>query len=76
MAIEKIGGINPNLTPNIYNRVVPKTPVTPKSQPPVTEKPEVTPSGKTEEVAVSKDMTKLKDPPFFPIGDTWSIFDT
>lgn len=67
MAIEKIGSINPNPISNINTKVVPKTP------PPVPEKQKIQPSGKTEE-AVPKDLTRFKDPPFFPIGDTWSIF--
>ncbi len=76
MAIEKIGSINPNPISNINTKVVPKTLVVPKTPPPVPEKQKIQPSGKTEEEAVPKDLTRFKDPPFFPIGDTWSIFDT
>lgn len=66
MAIEKIGSVNPIVNHN--TRVAPKTPL------PVPENPGVKPSGKTEEGGEPKDLTKFKDPPFFPIGDTWSIF--
>lgn len=67
MAIGKIDGINP--IPNIYTNTFPRTPH------PGSEKPAITPPGKTEETVIPKNITKVKDPPFLPIGDTWSIFD-
>ena len=79
MAIDKVGSID---TAYIYARVPPQR------QDPAPEKTEdisvakqgeiknltkikVPPVDITEE---AKDLAKIKDPPFLPIGDTWSIF--
>jgi hypothetical protein len=67
MAIGKIEGIPPVSTIN------PK--VTHKPPEPLPAKPDIKPPGKTEDVVETKNVTKVKDAPFFPIGDTWSIFN-
>ncbi len=66
MAIEKISGITP--ISNVSNRINPKVQQVPPGNPKKVEKVVNEQSGKT------KDATKVVDPPFLPIGDTWSIF--
>ncbi|MCX5815075.1 MAG: hypothetical protein NTX75_02375 [Proteobacteria bacterium] len=64
MSIDKIGSINTTLYTD--PRAVPK------KQHPVPEKTENIPTDKAGKV---NNVAKIKDPPFFPIGDTWSIFN-